>query len=91
MTYSDDEVLKAARVLLTARLERGPVGEVPDAVSAALGLVTLPQDDAIARGPRSVLTDEEVAKNLAALAQDVQRADLKLGLVRKAFSLFGLA
>jgi hypothetical protein len=51
----------------------------------------LPQGDAIARGPRSVLTDEAVAENLAALSQDVQRSDLKLGLVRKAFSLFGLS
>lgn len=88
---TDQQIIEAGRVLLQARKERGAdAGVVPDAVTAALGKVSLPQDDAIAKGPRSVLTDAEVDANLAQLSAAGAQASASLGLVKTVFGLFGL-
>lgn len=89
---TDDQIIEAGRVLLQARKERGvaPVGEVPASVSAALGNLTLPQDDAIARGPSSPLSDSEVDANLAKLSAAGADAQAKRGIARSILGLFGL-
>jgi hypothetical protein len=87
---TDQQVIEAGRIILQARKERGPdAGAVPDAVAAALGKIGLP-DDAIAKGPRAVLTDAEIDANLSKLSTAGAQATASLGLVRTVFGLFGL-
>lgn len=89
---TDDQIIEAGRVLLQARKERGaaaPVGEVPDAVTQALGKIEIP-NDAKARGPSSPLTDDEVDANLAKLSAAGASAAAGVGLAKTVLGLFGL-
>lgn len=87
---TDQQVIEAGRIILQARKERGPdAGAVPDAVAAALGKIGLP-DDAIAKGPRAVLSDAEIDSNLTKLSAAGAQATASMGLVKTVFGLFGL-
>lgn len=87
---TDQQVIEAGRIILQARKERGPDGgAVPGGVAAALAGIGLP-DDAIAQGPKAVLSDAEIDANLAKLSTAGAQATASLGLVRTVFGLFGL-
>lgn len=90
MTISDDDILKAGRILLKARLERGAESAVPSAVSDALDAISVP-DDAKRRGPSSPLTDDEVNENLTKLSAANLSASAKVGLAKSVLGMFGLA
>ena len=88
---TDDQIIEAGRVLLQARKERGAVDSaVPASVAAALGNLTLPQDDVIARGPSSILTEAEVDANLTKLGAAVASGKAGLGLAKTVLGFFGL-
>ena len=76
---------------MRARKERGAdtAGEVPSAVTAALGAIQIP-DDAKHRGPSSPLTDAEIDANLAKLSAANADAAAKVGLAKTVLGLFGL-
>ena len=88
---TDQEIVEAGRVLLQARKERGASDVAPSpSVAAALDQIALPTDDAIARGPVSILTDAEVDANLAKLGAAVAGKTAGVGLARRVLGFFGL-
>ncbi len=93
MKITDDQIIAAGKVLLQARQERGaePAGEVPQAVTAALGLLKLPDSDAKAKGPTSPFTDADVDELIARLDAANADAAAKRGIAQSLLGLFGLA
>lgn len=93
MKITDDQIIEAGRVLLLARKERGaaPAGEVPAAVTAALGLLKLPDSDAKAKGPTSPFTDADIDDLVARLDAANADATAKRGIAQSLLGLFGLA
>lgn len=91
MKITDEQIIEAGRVILQARKERGaaPAGEVPAAVTAALGRIELPNDTK-AKGPSSPFTDAEVDDLVSRLNAANADATAKRGMAQSLLGLFGL-
>lgn len=94
---TDEQIIDAGRVLLQARKERGlDAGSAANAsaldpvVANALDAVTLPTDDAKAKGPSSPFSDAEIAAELDRLEVANASFAAKRRVAQSVLGFFGL-